>query len=135
MKLSPFAMILGVCLSSITATAAFTATAAAAQQAATGCAAKQQSIEQELAIARQKGNKHRVAGLEKALKSAKECTDRQLQSERMDKVRSEAAKVQERQEELRKDQAKGDTSDIAKSQRKLDDAIADLSAAQAQLAR
>jgi hypothetical protein len=136
MKSTHRAMILTAFLGSAIASMSFTASSAPATgQAATGCAAKQQSIEKELAIAREKGNKRRVAGLEKAQKEAQECSDQELRSERMDKVRSAAAKVQERQDDLRKDEAKGDASDIAKSQRKLNEAIVDLNDAQAQLAR
>ncbi len=67
-------------------------------------AAKKQAIEREIAYARETDNTQRLRSLERALSASQDCNDAQLQRERKDKVR--ATKVK----------------DIAKAQRKLDEA-------------
>lgn len=108
---------------------------AQAREAVRGCAAKQQAIERELNYARESGNTHRVRGLERARDNARHCDDGQLQRERERDVDRARSKVQERERELAEKQAKGKSRDIAKAQRKLDEARHDLQRAQVEIHR
>ena len=99
----------------------------AAPQAATGCEAKRQSIEQQIDYARAHNNDHRVAGLQKALSEVKEnCTDEGLRAERKADIREKEQKVEERRRELAEAKADGRTDKISKKQRKLEEAQAEL---------
>jgi hypothetical protein len=97
---------------------------------ATGCAAKIENIEHELALARERGNAHRVRGLEQALASAQTCDDKALQAERDAKIEQRQGELEKRQAELHEAQVAGDAADIAKAQRKLDKARQKLEEAQ-----
>ncbi|ALV93583.1 MULTISPECIES: DUF1090 domain-containing protein [Pantoea] len=102
----------------------------------TGCEAKKQEIQQELSMAREQGNKARIAGLEKALRENSEhCTDSGLLKARQEKVAEKQQKVQEREQSLREAQADGRHEKIEKQQRKLDDARDELNRAKAMLAK
>lgn len=106
----------------------------AAPQAATGCKAKRQDIEQQIEYARAHNNDHRVAGLQKALSELKDnCTDEGLRAEREADVREKAQKVEERRQELAEAQADGRTDKISKKQRKLEEAQAELDEAKSML--
>ncbi len=106
----------------------------AATQAATGCEAKRQDIEQQIEYARAHNNDHRVAGLQKALSELKDnCTDEGLRAEREADVREKAQKVEERRQELAEAQADGRTDKISKKQRKLEEAQAELDEAKSML--
>lgn len=111
--------------------AALTALSVQSAQAATGCEAKKQDIQQELKMAREHNNASQIAGLEKALREANEhCTDSGLLKARQDKVAEKQSKVQEREQDLREAQATGRHDKIEKQQRKLDDAREELKEAQ-----
>ena len=110
---------------------ALTVTSVQAANPATGCEAKKQDIQQELAMAREHDNAARIAGLEKALReNDAHCTDSGLLKARQDKVAEKQLKVQEREQDLREAQAKGRSDKIDKQQRKLNDARAELKKAQ-----
>jgi len=110
---------------------ALTVTSVQAANPATGCAAKKQDIQQELAMAREHGNAARIAGLEKALRETSEnCTDSGLLKARQDKIAEKQLKVQEREQDLHEAQAKGRSDKIEKQQRKLDEAREELKEAQ-----
>ncbi|MDI9220562.1 DUF1090 domain-containing protein [Pantoea sp. EA-12] len=109
---------------------------AQAVNAATGCEAKKQEIQQELSLAREQGNKARIAGLEKALReNSDHCTDSSLLKARQEKVAEKQQKVREREQSLREAQAEGRHDKIEKQQRKLDDARDELNSAKAALAQ
>ncbi|AOB27478.1 MULTISPECIES: DUF1090 domain-containing protein [Bordetella] len=110
---------------------------ALAQPAAplTGCAAKLDRIETELAQARAHGNTGRIKGLEEALAGARHCDDASLRAERERDVREATDKVAERQRELDEERQEGDPDDIAKAERKLREAKQDLDNARAELSR
>lgn len=106
----------------------------ATPQAATGCEAKRQSIEQQIDYARAHNNDHRVAGLQKALSEVKEnCTDEGLRAERKADIREKEQKVEERRRELAEAKADGRTDKISKKQRKLEEAQAELEEAKSML--
>lgn len=108
-----------------------TVTSVQAANPVSGCAAKKQDIQQELAMAREHGNPARIAGLEKALREASEhCTDSGLLKARQEKVVEKQLKVQEREQDLQEAQAKGRSDKIAKQQRKLAGAREELKQAQ-----
>ncbi|MEP8455320.1 DUF1090 domain-containing protein (plasmid) [Enterobacter bugandensis] len=95
--------------------------------AATGCEAKRQDIKQQIDYARANDNKHRIAGLEKALSELNtHCTDERLHAERESEVKDKELKVEERRQELAEAQADGRADKVAKKQRKLEEALAEL---------
>ncbi|QPF30598.1 DUF1090 domain-containing protein (plasmid) [Klebsiella sp. BDA134-6] len=96
-------------------------------QAATGCEAKRLNIEQQLDYARANGNKHRIAGLEKALSELNtNCTDEGLRAERESKVKDKELKLEKRRQELAEAQANGRADKVAKKQHKLEEAQIEL---------
>lgn len=104
--------------------------------AATGCEAKRLDIEQQIDYARANDNKHRIAGLEKALSELKaHCTDEGLRAEREAEVKEKETKVEERRRELAEAQADGRADKIAKKQRKLEEAQAELDEARSMINR
>lgn len=104
--------------------------------AATGCEAKRQDIEQQIDYARANDNKHRIAGLEKALSELNaHCTDKGLRAERESKIKDKELKVEERRQELTEAQVDGRTDKIAKKQRKLEEARAELDEAKSMINR
>ncbi len=109
-----------------------TFTAAHADSALTGCAAKKQEIETQLSFARQHNNSHQIAGLEKARREVEEhCTESGLLKQRQEKVAEKRSKVQEREQELA--QAKAEersASKIRKREEKLAEARQDLKEAE-----
>lgn len=120
----------------ITLSILFSALTITSVQAATGCEAKKQDIQQELAMAREHGNTARVVGLEKALRETDEhCTESSLLKQRQEKVAEKQLKVQEREQDLAKAQAEGSSKKIEKQQRKLADAREELQEAQDALAQ
>ena len=93
-----------------------------------GCDAKRQSIEAEIAYAQSHGNTSRVKGLQTALAEVKDhCTDASLQKASEAKVTKAQKDVAEREHDLQeaRDQGKSPKK-IADRQRKLDQAHADL---------
>lgn len=108
--------------------------ALAAPQTATGCAAKRQSIEQQIEYARTHGNTHRIEGLSIALsKLNANCTDEGLRAERESDVRKKESKVAEARQELLEAQADGRQDKIDKRQRKLAEDQAELAEAKSAL--
>ncbi|HEP1894417.1 TPA: DUF1090 domain-containing protein [Kluyvera cryocrescens] len=108
--------------------------ALAAQQTATGCAAKRQNIEQQIEYARAHGNAHRVEGLSIALSELNaNCTDAGLLANRESDVRKKERKVAEARQELAEAQADGRQDKIDKRQRKLAEAQNELQEARATL--
>lgn len=104
-------------------------TAQAAPSAA--CAYKQQEIETQLGFAKQAGNQHQIAGLERALAANQtHCSDASLEQERQERITKAAHKVAEREQELAEAQAKGDPKKVARRQSKLLEAQHDLQEAQ-----
>ncbi|QZN97702.1 DUF1090 domain-containing protein [Symbiopectobacterium purcellii] len=99
----------------------------ATPQAATGCEAKRQDIEQQIDYARTHGNDHRIAGLEKALSELNaNCTDEALRAKRESNLREKERKVEKRRQELAEAQANGRKDKISKQQRKLKEAQSEL---------
>lgn len=91
--------------------------------ALTGCAAKKNDIETQLAQARAAGNAAQVSGLEKALKEAQaHCSDAGLKQQREKKLGLAKQKVAEREASLEKARQGGKQKKIEKQQRKLDEA-------------
>ena len=102
----------------------------------TGCAAKRSAIENQLQYAKAHNNSGEIRGLEKALQETTEhCTDAGLKEEREQKVRKAEEEVSEREADLKKAQAKGDTGKIAKREQKLAESKAELDAAKAELSK
>jgi hypothetical protein len=94
--------------------------AAEEQPGLTGCAAKRQSISEQIEQARAHGNKHQQAGLEKALSEVTEhCTDAGLRKEREQKVLDARHEVTQRTKDLDTAMKKGDAEKINKRKDKL----------------
>ena len=109
-------------------------TPALSAQAATGCEAKRQDIQQQLDYAHKMGNNYRINGLEKALSELNaHCTDERLHAGREAKVKEKELEVKERRQDLEKAQTDGRTEKIAKKQRKLEEAQDKLEAARSML--
>lgn len=106
----------------------------AASQAATGCEAKRQNIEEQIDYARAHGNNHRIAGLEKALYELNaNCTNEGLRTERESGIRKKELKVEERHQELADARADGRPDKIIKKQQKLEEAQSELNEARNRL--
>ncbi|WP_144635962.1 DUF1090 domain-containing protein [Bordetella genomosp. 13] len=103
----------------------------------TGCEAKRQEIEQQLAAAKAQGNRARVGGLESALANVKaSCTDASLRRDAQDKVDKARQKLAERQRGLQEAKDEGrDAGKLADRQRKVDEARAELERAEATAVR
>lgn len=116
-------------------------TTAMAEKIQGGCAIKAERIQKEIDYAKKYGNKHRIAGLEKALSEVKDnCTEASMQAEHAEKVLDKEKKVNEKQQkvaererELAEATAKADLKKAAKKKQKLVEAQADLKKAQAEL--
>lgn len=102
-------------------------------QAESLCQHKEQSIKQELEIARKHDNQRKVDGLERALSEVLEhCTDDGLKKSHQEKIRKHEEKVAERQKELQQERDKGgDSKKIAKREKKLAEAQHELKEVQA----
>ncbi|MGF6151013.1 DUF1090 domain-containing protein [Pseudomonas fluorescens] len=86
----------------------------------TGCAAKRQSISNQIEQARAHANAGQQAGLEKALSEATEhCNDASLKKERENKVLDAKHEVSRRQADLDKAMKQGDAEKINKRKDKL----------------
>ncbi|MDH4563581.1 DUF1090 domain-containing protein [Pseudomonas sp. BN411] len=105
--------------------------ALAADISASGCAAKRQVLEQRIEAAKAHGNRDQQSGLEKALAEVTaHCTDASLQQDREADVARHREEVSQREADLREAQTKGDPAKIAKRQAKLEEARAELRAAE-----
>lgn len=103
---------------------------------ATGCAGKQQAIEQQLEHAREQGNAGQQAGLEKALAEVKaNCTDDKLRDERLEKIKAQREEIAERERDLREAEIDADSDKIAKRRAKLEEARQELQNAEAELSK
>jgi hypothetical protein len=102
-----------------------------------GCDAKRQSIEQEIAYARAHGNARRIEGLETALAHMNaNCSDAVLRSDAQRKVDAAQRKLSERLHDLQEAKASGKSAKkIADRQRKVDEAHAELEKAQVDASR
>jgi len=116
----------GLCLLPLTFTAAHAASDL------TGCAAKKQAIERQLAFARQHNNSQQAAGLDKALREVEQhCTGSGLLKQRQEKVAEKKRKVGEREQALAKAKAEGrSASKIQKREEKLAEARQELDEAE-----
>lgn len=86
----------------------------------TGCAAKKQSIINQIELANTQGNTDQQAGLETALSEVTtHCTDASLKKERENKVLDAKHEVSKRQADLDKAMKKGDPERINKRKDKL----------------
>ncbi|WP_162248689.1 DUF1090 domain-containing protein [Variovorax sp. Root473] len=112
----------------LAAAAAFTALGAAAQPTGPGtCDAKREAIGRDIEMAKSKGQKQRVRGLETALAEVnRNCTDAKLAAEHARRIRNQERKVAERERDLREAQEKGRASKIADREKKLRDAQEEL---------
>lgn len=100
------------------------------QPGLTGCAAKRQSISDQIEQARLHGNAEQQAGLEKALSEVQaNCTDAGLRKEREQKVLDARHEVAQRKKDLDKAMKKGDAEKINKRKDKLAEANKELQAA------
>ncbi|MDR1750054.1 DUF1090 domain-containing protein [Enterobacter cloacae subsp. cloacae] len=107
-----------------------------AESTLSGCAAKQNNIEQQIRYAETQGNDYRVEGLKKAhAEVIATCSDESLKKEREVGVLKKQQKVIEREQELKEATASGRTDKIAKKQAKLEEARAELKEAEAELTK
>lgn len=109
--------------------------AASGQTALTGCAAKRDSITQE--IQKSQGDANRTAGLEKALDEVNaNCRDTTLEKRRNRKIIDAQIRVNETERALRLAETKHKPEDkLAKLRKKYDDAKSKLAAAEAELTK
>lgn len=97
-----------------------------------GCKEKIASLERQLAIAKTKGNSHRVAGLERALANAEaNCSDANLKAKHDSKVKDKELKVRKAEMELEEAKRAGKKSKIASREEKLEKAKRELEEARA----
>lgn len=109
--------------------AALALLAALPVRAELSCDAKRDSIRKDMAIAKEKGQTHRLKGLERALAGVDEnCTDEGLRDAYRQDIEKKRAEVAERENDLRRAQANGDPDKIANRQRKLKEEQAELDA-------
>lgn len=100
------------------------------------CENKAEKIEKQLQAAWAEGLTEKAKGLSAALDGVREnCSDKELMRElqsRIDKARDE---IREREADLRDAELSGDPGKIAKRQAKLDEAMQELNAAEAEFPR
>lgn len=102
-----------------------------------GCAAKLESISQQIEQAKAAGNSHKVAGLEKAHKEVlAHCNDDNLYAERWAKVEALESELIERQNALTQAVKEGQLMEkVSKKQAKVAEVEAELAKARAELER
>ncbi|WP_058910303.1 DUF1090 domain-containing protein [Entomohabitans teleogrylli] len=110
---------------------------ASAGQYQNGCEIKKSNILRQIEYAKQYGNYHRVAGLNRALANVERyCHGAPLSTRNDDaweKIRDKEKKVSERRQELEQAKLKGDTEKISKKALRLIDAQEELNQALAEL--
>lgn len=108
-------------------------TLASFAQADTLCQQKEQSIQQEIEMAKKHDNQRRVNGLERALtETHANCSDAGLNEAHQQKIKQHENKVTEREQELKQEKAEGNDRDkIAKREKKLAEAQHELKEVQA----
>lgn len=100
------------------------------------CEAKAASIEKQLQAAWAEGHTQQAKGLSAALDGVREnCTDKELMRELQAKVNKARDEIREREADLREAELAGDGGKIAKRQAKLDEALEELKAAEAEFNR
>lgn len=126
------APVIAIALSALTLSPAF-----AADATEDPCAAKAQALEAQIAEARAHANRHRVAGLERALEAVQQnCTPESVRQELEKDVTEAREKVAEREAELREARAEGrDADKIARREAKLAEAREKLRLAEEALAQ
>ncbi|HGJ5891795.1 MAG TPA: DUF1090 domain-containing protein [Arsenophonus apicola] len=91
------------------------------------CEIKKQKLQTEIEYAKKHGNKHRLDGLEKALKNLQHnCTSESVYQKNKNEVEKKRLKVKEREVDLKAAQTKGDKNKISKQQQKLQQAKTEL---------
>jgi len=106
---------------------------ALAEETLTGCAAKRQSIEEQMRYAETHENSYRLEGLKKAhAEVVATCTDASLKKDREANVLKKQQKVSERVQELQEASASGRADKVAKKRAKLEEARAELLEAEAE---
>lgn len=109
---------------------------ALADDALTGCAAKRHNIEQQKRYAETHENSYRLEGLKKAhAEVVATCTEASLKKEREADILKKQHKVSEREQALQEANASGRADKIAKKHAKLEEARAELLAAEAELTK
>lgn len=87
-----------------------------------GCARKVCEIERQLNIAQEKGNKHKVAGLRKALDNAKEhCTDKGLKEDLLSEIEETQKDITEYESDLKEAEEYGKKDKVRKYQEKIEE--------------
>lgn len=100
---------------------------AAGAGAGAACEAKRAAIGRDIEQAREKGQKQRLRGLERALKENKRnCTDAKLQAEHRQRVQQQEKKVAERERDLKQAERQGDIDKVARRKEKLTEAQTEL---------
>ncbi|RZL61031.1 MAG: DUF1090 domain-containing protein [Variovorax sp.] len=112
----------------IAAVLLFASLQASAQPAAgAACEAKREAIGRDIEEAREKGQKQRLRGLERALSENKRhCTDAKLQAAQRQRVEQQEKKVAERERDLKQAERQGDIGKVARRKEKLTEAQAEL---------
>lgn len=101
-----------------------------------GCDRKFCEIEQQLDIAQKKGNKHQVAGLEKALKEAKRhCTNEGLREDLVEDIQDAKKDLAEYEADLREAKEDGDMDDRRKYQQKIEEEQNEIQQLESELSR
>jgi hypothetical protein len=91
------------------------------------CEIKKRKLQTEIEYAKKHGNKHRLDGLEKALKNLQHnCTSESVYQKNKNEVEKKRLKVKEREVDLKAAQTKGDKNKISKQQQKLQQAKTEL---------
>lgn len=116
--------------------AAFPVIASAGCEGVKGCDRKFCEIEHQLDIARESGNTHRVAGLEKALQEAKRhCTDEGLREDLIDDIEDAKEDLAEYEADLKEAEEDGDTGDRRKYRQKIEEEKNDIKQLEDELSR
>ena len=104
-----------------------------AAQPGPGCSAKQTRIESSITEATARGNKHEIAGLNKALRATKaNCTEESLLKEKEASIQKARKKLSERERDLAQAEKSGDAKKIDKRRIKLEEARRELAEEEAQ---
>lgn len=116
--------------------AAIPALASSSCEGVSGCDRKFCEIEHKLSIAKQHGNDHQVAGLEKALKEAKRhCTDEGLREDLINDLRDAKEDLAEYEADLAQAEADGDADDRRKYRQEIEEEKADIQRLENELSR
>jgi len=112
------------------------ASTGASAQPLTGCAAKEAEVQNQLEQAQQHGNRAREAKLKIAqTQLGAHCTDEGLRREREADIKKKEQQVAKRRADLDKAKARGKSDKIARQEKKLQDAEAELTQAQDMLSK